>query len=280
MKTVGELIALSTEFLQKKGASSPRRSAEELLSSLLKIARLDLYLKFDQPVEESEITAYREMIRRKGAGEPWQYIVETVEFCGLFLRVMPAVLIPRQETEILASEIGKRLPAGPLEVWDLCSGSGCIGLALKKAHPEWSVTLTDLSPKALELARENAESNGLQVEILQGDLLEPLQGRQADVIVCNPPYIGETEYLSLSPEVREFEPKTALIAGPTGLEFYVRLATELPRVLRPGGKIFLEIGHAQGEAVQHLFSTPPWSDVRLEADWSGHDRFVTASVFP
>jgi release factor glutamine methyltransferase len=181
------------------------------------------------------------------------------------------VLIPRPETEILVDTILKEIGARSLEIWDLCTGSGCIGIALKKRRPDCHVILADISAKALEVAKKNAA--GVEVEIVQGDLLAPFQGRKADVLVCNPPYISEKEYIELDREVRDWEPKQALVAGPTGYEFYERLARELPPYLKPGAKVYFEIGQGMGEGVRKFFNHPFWKKGKVVQDWSSLDRY-------
>ena len=194
-----------------------------------------------------------------------------VGFAGAPIEVNPSVLTPRPETEILADWIVKRIKGKTL--WDLCTGSGALGIALKKARPHLQVTLSDLSPEALALAGRNAEKNGAPVELLLGDLLAPFQGRQVEAVVCNPPYISEKEYLEISPSVRDFEPRGALVGGEMGTEVYERLARELPPYLTPGGQLFLEIGASQGEAVKEIFHSFAWGQRELVKDWSGKDRF-------
>jgi release factor glutamine methyltransferase len=272
VKSIGEIINASTLFLKSKEVGAPRRLSEELLGALLQMKRIDLYLQYDRPVEEEILAALRGWMKRLGVGEPVEYIVGEVEFFGCKLKIDKRVLIPRPETEILVDQIAKRL-GGAREVWDLCTGSGCIGIALKKKFPEISVSLSDQSEEALFLARENGERNGVAVELLLGDLLEPFAGRKADLIAVNPPYVSTSEYLALDAGVREFEPKAALLAGERGTEVYERLAGELPKFLNPLGRVFLEIGSAQGAAVKEIFSSPIWAKRELLQDWSGKDRF-------
>ncbi len=270
MHNIRELIKLSTDFLTKRGCTDPRRSAEELLAAILKKKRMELYFDYDAPIEEKEITQYREWIKRRGDKEPLAYILGEVEFLNLKLQVTPAVLIPRQETEILASLILKELSEGPKELWDLCTGSGCLGLAVKKGCPNIIVRLSDVSKEALAVAQANATQNNLDVDCLEGDLFAPFAGKKADVIVCNPPYVTPEEYEELEDEVRAFEPRCALVGG---LDFYRRLAADLPTYLHPNGKVFLEIGTGQGEPLMEIFDQSHWKQRRYEKDWAGHDRF-------
>lgn len=277
MKTVGEVLSASAAFLEDKKIDRPKRLAEELLAYALRIKRIDLYLQFDRPVEESELSLMRPWIKRLAIGEPLEYIMGEIEFFGCRIKVDRRVLIPRPETEIMVDLIAKRI-GRPASVWDVCTGSGCIGIALKKKFPEFAVSLSDLSVDALALAKENAVLNGAEVELLQGDLLDPFKDRKADVVVVNPPYVSVNEYFSIDPSVRNFEPMAALVAGDRGTEFYERLAGALPGFLNPGARVFLEIGSKQGDAVQRIFSLPVWSKCERLADWSGKDRFIFLEI--
>ncbi|HEX4839162.1 MAG TPA: peptide chain release factor N(5)-glutamine methyltransferase [Rhabdochlamydiaceae bacterium] len=270
MKTLGEVLKLSSEFLQKKGVDRPRREVEELLSLVLQLPRIELYMQFDRPLIEQELVQMREAVKRRSEGEPWQYIAGEVEFFGCSIKVNRDVLIPRHETEILVDRIIKELPERPVEIWDVCTGSGCIGIALKKKRADCKVILSDISKEALLVAEENAEKNGVEVEFLQGDLLQPFQGK-ADIIVCNPPYISEKEYATLDREVREWEPKTALVGG---MPFYERLSYELSRYLHPHGKVYFEMGTGMGKQIKNLFTSAHWKTVQIAQDWSSHDRFL------
>lgn len=273
MKRALETLKLASEYLSKCKVASARRVAEELLAVVLKCDRIGLYMQFDQPLLESEISLYREYIGRAAKHEPYEYILGYVTFFECTLKINDSVLIPRQETEILLDKVCQGLSGEGVAVWDVCTGSGCLGIGLKKALPQHHVTLSDLSDDALKVAKENAASNGVEVDLLQGDLLEPFAGKKADVILCNPPYVTEKEYLGLDASVREYEPKMALIAGVTGLDFYRRLNEELPKFLNIGAKVFLEMGNAQGEQIKEIFSSPAWGKGEVIQDWSGHDRF-------
>jgi release factor glutamine methyltransferase len=281
MKTISEILKLSTDFLNQRGIANARRQAQELISDALDIKPMELYLAFDRPLNETELELCRKRLARRAKGEPNAYIHGQVEFHDCRINVNPSVIIPRQETGILVDKIIQTLQGENLRgkvLWDVCCGSGCIGLALKKHLPDLSVSLSDLSSDALDVARENARQNQIDVTVLQGDLLQPFQGKRADFIVCNPPYISEQEFAILDPEVRDYEPHTALLAGPTGIEFYVRLAQDLPIFLLPGGKGWFEIGAGQGEKIQQLFSPPLWKVARVEKDWAGLDRFFLLEI--
>ena len=276
MKTILEILQLTTDFLKQKGFSNPRRQAQELISDALHLKIVDLYLSYDRPLTEIELKECRERLSRRLTGEPCAYIHGEVEFYNCYLTVSPSVLIPRQETGLLVDSIVQHLKSVDLEnkvLWDVCSGSGCIGIALKKQFPSLNVVLSDISPDALKIATENSKKNNVEIECLQGDLLNPFEGRLADFIVCNPPYISEKEYGSLDPDVKNFEPQLALVAGPKGTEYYELLAERLPKFLRSGAKVWLEMGATQGESLKNLFSVYPWRSLSIQKDWAGHDRF-------
>lgn len=276
MKTLGEVLQISIAYLKEKHIENPRRQAEAIFSQVLGLDRLNLYMNFDRPLSEPELDACREALKRRGKGEPFEYIFPEIEFYGCKIKITPAVIIPRQETEILldkAVSLLKDLDLKGKTAWDVCCGSGCLGIGLKKRFPDLQVVLSDLSPEALEVAKENARRNQIELDFRQGDLLAPFAGQKADIFFCNPPYLSETEYPALDREVRDFEPKRALVSGPTGLEFYERLSNELKNYLNPGAKVFFEIGTGQGEALHALFTASCWKTKLLEKDWAGHDRF-------
>lgn len=276
MKTVKEIVELSAHFLGERGVERSRRQAEELVSDALQLDRVALYMDFDRPLQELELLRCRQALQRRGLREPQAYIRGSVEFMGLSLSVDSRVLIPRQETEILVDRLVTLLEKENLsgvELWDICCGSGCIGLALKAKLPELKVVLSDLSQGAVELARENAERHQLDVEILQGDLFAPFEGRCAHWVVSNPPYITESEYRGLEPEVKDHEPLEALVGGKDGLQLYRRFAEELPSYLHPNAQIYFEMGRSQGASLVEIFSGTPWSHPKIEKDWSGNDRF-------
>jgi release factor glutamine methyltransferase len=276
MRTLLEILNLSADFLETKGVKRGRHEALEVISFSLGMRPLDVYVQFDRPLTETELEECRNLLKRRAKGEPIQHIRGSVEFLDCTLKVNKEVLIPRQETEILVDRIAKLLSKEELTdkvLLDLCCGSGCIGIALKQRLPELQVVLSDCSPQALAVAKENAESNGIEVEFCEGDFLSPLEGRQFDYLVCNPPYVSEKEFVDLEREVRDYEPKIALVAENNGLSFYQRLAADLPKRLKPGAKVWLEMGCQQGEAVAELFKESPAKQMQILQDWSGHDRF-------
>ena len=229
----------------------------------------------DPPVPEEAVVRFSELVSRRRRGEPLQYIEETVQFGPVELNIDRRALIPRPETERLW-EISAALIDGldAPSVVDLCTGSGNLALALKHRQPAAFVVGVDLSPHAIALAKENASALGLDVLFVHGDLFEALPAdlcRKVDLIVSNPPYIASAEIADLPAEVRDYEPESALLAGPIGIEILARIAGGARAWLRPGGWVICEIGETQGEACLHLFRD---FDPRIEKDLAGKPRFV------
>lgn len=281
MKTLQEILKLSIDYLSRRGISHPRRQSEELLSDCLALSRLEIYMHSDRPLTETELETCRKSLLRKGKGEPLQHIRGEVHFLNGRFKVSPSVLIPRQETEILVDRIIKSLSLEDLSnkvLWDICCGSGCIGISIKKQFPQLNVILTDISADALEIARQNAQLNEVEVDLIQGDLFQPLKEKKSHFIVCNPPYVAEGELPQLDQEVRNYEPLLALIAGKTGLEFYQRIANQIEGHLFPHGKVWLEMGAEQGNSIKTLFSHSCWVQKIVEQDWAGHDRFFFLEI--
>lgn len=272
MKSLGEVLRLSTHFLTEKKIESPRRLVEELLARCLKCKRIDLYLQFDRPMEEKELEELRVGVRRVSRHEPIEYVLGEIDFFGSVIEVDSRVLIPRQETEFLVDLIAKKITSQK-NLWDVCTGSGCIGISLKKKFPEIEVFVSDISPEALELAQKNGKRNSVDINYFLGDLLTPFEGKKTDLFICNPPYVSSQEFLALDPSVLRFEPKLALVGGEEGLDFYKRLSEDLPRHMNPGGWVFLEIGDKQRMRVEEIFCSPVWGGRKWISDLSGKDRF-------
>jgi release factor glutamine methyltransferase len=273
-----KLLAWSQEWFAKKGVDSPRLTGELLLSHALGCDRVRLYLDFDKPLGEPELAAFRELVKRRAEGEPTAYLVGRREFYGRPFRVTPAVLVPRPETELLVEAALAALPEGGSAL-DLCTGSGAIAVSLALEKAGARVAATELSPTALEVARENAAALGATVELLQGDLFAPLAAdRRFDVVVSNPPYVPSGELPGLSREVRR-EPPLALDGGADGLALLRRIVTETPRFLTPGGTLLLEMHESHSEALPALcrqagFAAEPRKDL------AGLWRYVVARAKP
>lgn len=226
-----------------------------------------------ETLEERLWEAYRGLLDERGNHRPLQYITGEQEFMGILFFVNDKVLIPRQDTELLAEEARRRLSPGD-SLLDVCTGSGCLAVSLMKLVPGIRGTACDISAEALSVARENARRQQVDVEFRQGDLFSPIEGR-FDVIVSNPPYIPTGEIEGLMEEVRRFEPMLALDGSEDGLYFYRRLAAEAPDFLRDGGWLLVEIGCDQGRAVAELFEEAGFCEVNCKKDLAGLDRVVT-----
>lgn len=244
---VGRLLVTTASFLKDKGCASPRLDAELLLSRVLKMSKVQLYVNFERALSQPELDEYRELVRRRCRHEPVAYILGQREFYSLPLKTRPAALIPRPETEHLVDEalrLARELwPGQALALADLGCGSGAIALALAKNLPTAEIAAVDISPEALELARENASALNLaqRVDFHQGDLLAPLSGRRFQLICANLPYIPSEEMARLMPDVGLHEPHLALDGGPRGLSLIARLLETAPDHLADQGRLLLEI---------------------------------------
>jgi release factor glutamine methyltransferase len=254
-----EVVRLSTGYLESHGSGSPRLDAELLAAQALNLRRLDVYLQFDRPLEEEQLGIIRELVRRRGEGEPVAHITGEREFHARAFRVSPDVLIPRPETETLVgltlTEARRRAPdADGLRIADIGTGSGCIAVTLAAELPGAQVTATDLSEAALAIARVNAARHGVadRVELVQGSWCAPLAGRSFDIVVANPPYIPTAELAELARDVREFEPVLALDGGADGLAAYRELLPSIASVLAAGGWSALEIDTRAAAPVEAL----------------------------
>jgi release factor glutamine methyltransferase len=283
--TVLEAIQRSTEFLAKKGVDSPRLQTELLLAHLLQRPRMQLYLNFEQVLTPSQVESLRERVKRRGQREPLQHILGTTSFCGLEIAVNRQVLIPRPETELLAERGWTFLqqpatrPAEPATALDFGTGSGCLAIALAHHCPAAEVQAIDLSPEALAVAGQNAARHGLagRIRFHQGDGFAAVPaGTQFDLIISNPPYIPSAEIATLQPEVRDYDPGSALDGGPEGLDYYRRLAAEAAAFLKPGGRLMLEIGDGQAPAVRDLLELQKWIVEAIQEDYNHVLRIVIA----
>lgn len=280
--TVLEVIQKSAEFLAKRGVDSSRLQAELLLAQVLKLPRMKLYLNFERALTEGEADAMRELVKRRGQREPLQHIVGTTSFCGFEITVNRQVLVPRPETELLA-EFGwqflSTLNSQPSSALDFGTGSGCIAIALAAKCPAARIVALDVSPEALALAEQNAQQNGVsgRIEFRHSDGLAGLKAEeQFDLIISNPPYIPSGEIASLQPEVRDFDPRGALDGGADGLDFYRLLATEAGAFLKPDGKLVLEFGDGQADALKTIFEAQMWIVEAVREDYSQRQRILIA----
>ncbi|MEY2466345.1 MAG: release factor glutamine methyltransferase [Verrucomicrobiota bacterium] len=316
--TVLEGIQKSAEFLAKKNIDSPRLQAELLLAHLIKLPRMKLYLNFERALTPVEVDNLRELVRRRAQREPLQHIVGSTSFCGFEIAVNRHVLVPRPETELLAEAGWKfllestlqRAPEQP-EGWtptalDFGTGSGCIAIALAAKCPNARIIALDISGDALELAKQNAARNNVadRIEFLHGDGFEiflsegrvtrvpelnslrevrdsqrsSLRVTQFDLIISNPPYIASAEIETLEPEVRDFDPRSALDGGTDGLDFYRRLAAESRDFLKPAGKIMMEFGEGQGDSIENIFENQKWIVEAIQEDYTHRARILIARL--
>lgn len=281
---VGEALSFGRRLLAGK-SNTPARDAGLLLSFVLSEPSEFVYLHPEAPVSEGLFAQYSGLLDRRASGEPVAYIRGFHEFMGHTFLVDPRVLIPRPETEHVVEAAAQLLTktSSPI-VADICCGSGAIGLSIAKALPLSRVVLSDVSREAVDLARENAKRLGLshRVSFLVGDLVAPLlaaglRGR-LDLVTANPPYIPTEEIDTLSPTVRDFEPRLALDGGESGLEMIRRISKEVPAVLKPGGYLVMEIGADQGEACRDIMMEDReyWAGTEVRRDYAGRQRVVVA----
>jgi len=269
--TLGEVLRRSAEHLAAKGSETPRLDAELLLAHALGLTRVELYTQFDRPLDADELAVCRELVARRARREPVAYILGEWGFRRLSLKVDARALVPRPETEVVVERClvllrGLETPA----VLDVGTGSGAIALALADEHAGARVTGIDVSPEALALACENVERTGLAVSLAARDLFSGLPGGPYDLVVSNPPYVEPEEIDTLQPEVRDWEPRGALV-GVGATEAVARAALA---VLRPGGALVLETAESAAAAVAGLLDELGYRDVRITSDLAGRQRVV------
>lgn len=285
--TIQRLLTWTADYFQKHGSDTPRLDAEILLGETLGCKRIELYTRFDQVPQPEQLAAFRGLVKRRVAGEPVAYLVSRKEFYSLPFRVTPAVLIPRPETEQLVVEVLDWVRAQPQltrpRILDVGTGSGILAATLAKHLPQAQIFASDVSPAALEVARENARNLGVaeRIEFREGDLLQPWESAAPfQVIVANLPYIGRAERAGLDRSVREFEPAVALFStGEQGAEIIARLIEAAPQRLAAGGLLALEISPFICEKVTACFrATAAWSPPTVRRDLAGHERIVLATT--
>jgi release factor glutamine methyltransferase len=274
--TTGKVLDWATGDFKKRDFPSPRLEAEVLLSHVLDCQRLELYTHFDRPLVETELRTYREAISRRRSGEPTAYIVGKREFWSLEFTVDARVLVPRPETETLVETALKHISKTG-SVLDLCTGSGCVAVALASECPDLSIDAVDISGGACDVAKQNVENQGFtdRIQVLEGDLFEPLAaGRRYSAIVANPPYVPQEEIGSLSPEVR-MEPEIALVGGKDGLDVVRRILSDAGSFLEPDGWIMLEVDPRQvDELIQHVALELLHVSGDVVCDLAGRQRVV------
>lgn len=279
--TLQALLTWTTDYLTRKGIPSPRLESQVLLAHVLGCPRIELVARSLEVATEAVRTTYRELIRRRVEGWPVAYLTGVKEFYLLKFDVSPAVLIPRPETETLVLEALRLLkPLSAPECLDLGTGSGCIAVSIAHQKSDARLLAVDISPDALDLARQNATKHGVagRIDFRQGDLFAAVgAGRMFDLIVSNPPYVTPAELANLSTDVRDHEPRLALDGGPDGLAFYRRIASSVDAFLKPGGWALVEIGATQNDQVRALFAEQSGLTVEPTLkDAAGHPRVVRA----
>jgi release factor glutamine methyltransferase len=280
VKTLLDVLRSTETWLRDRGVPGARRDAEQLLAHALDTDRLQLYLRFDQPLTTAELDRLRPLVARRGRREPLAWIVGSRGFYAHDFAVGPGVLVPRPDTETLVDAALALLPeAAPCFVADIGCGSGAVGLSLAAARPELRLYAVDLSEAALDATRQNAAALGLQarVGVLRGDLLDAIPAhRPIDVVVSNPPYIPSAEIDALEPEVSQHEPRLALDGGADGLAVYRRLVPAAARRARRA--LLVEVGAGQAPAVVALFEAAGLRAIRTHDDLGGHTRVVEGQV--
>lgn len=283
--TVQEFLDWAADYLANEQIDSARLSAELLLSCVLHMKRIELYAYSDRHLTKQQAENLRELVERAGQHEPLAYVIGKAEFYSLEFNVRRDCMIPRPETELLVDCAVEFLRArtGTQLVCDLCTGCGCIAVAVAKNFRDAQIIATDISESALHVASENVEKYQLneRIELLHGDLFNPIAHRpdvgKFDLIVCNPPYVSDVEYKKLDRCVKEYEPKLALFAGVEGLDISRRVIEEAGSFLKPHAALMLEIGCTQGQPVKKLLEqAAAFTEIRIEKDFQNHDRIAIA----
>ncbi len=283
--TIQRLLNWMTDYYTEKGIDAPRLNAELLLSHILAMERIELYTHFDKIVTKEQLDILHDLVKRAGQHEPICYLTGKTEFYSLRLQISPDCMIPRPETELLVERAIEflRTRTGPQFVCDLCTGCGCIAVAIAKNSPDAKIIATDICADALNIAAKNIENHDLKdrITLLCGDLFEPivpqLDVEKFDLIVCNPPYVSASEFEKLDKCVKDYEPRLALFAGDDGLDVYRRIIDKADQFLRPDGALILEIGYAQGAAIKELLEkTGAFAGIKIEKDFHNNDRIATA----
>lgn len=268
----------AASILAASGCPDPEIDARWMAEDVLGMTRAEMKFEGEREVRSAQLQTLGDMLARRAAGEPVQYILQSADFMGLKFYVDRRVLIPRQDTETLVETALVDIARRPAAVLDLCTGSGCVGLSLKSLAPRAEVTLTDISRDALDVAKKNAQALSLDVALRPGDLYRAVGRERFDFIVSNPPYIPHGDLADLQREVRH-EPMLALDGGRDGLDLYRRIAEEADRHLNPGGAVYLEVGIGQATAVLSLLKMNlNCAACGTTKDLNGIDRVVWAKT--
>jgi len=281
--TISKLTKITADFFSQKNIENPKLDAELLLAHVLGLKRIDLYMKYDLPLSQSEISAYRKVVKRRSLREPLQYIVGLQEFYSAPFFVTPDVLIPRPETEVLVERVimrAKEMPSPP-GILDLCTGSGVIAVTLERELPKSKISASDISSKAIDIAVKNARtiSGNSKISFFEGDIFKALPDNipPFNIIVSNPPYVSSEEYKQLQPEISQYEPKIALYGGDSGMDIIMNIIMNAHNYIVSGGVLMLEMAPAQIDPAGSLLKNSNfWKDICYFKDYSGKPRFLEA----
>ncbi len=277
MQSLLEILNKTTDYFEKKGISNARFNSELLIGNILNCKRLDLYLQFERILTEFELVLIKTDIRRRVTREPLQYIIGHVDFFNTKLKIDNRALVPRPETEELIELIIKSLSIEPKKILDVGTGSGAIGIALANYYSCAHITLADIDETTLQLAGENINISGIknQFEIIQSNWFENIKGK-FDLIIANPPYLSENEWSDSEAEVRDYEPKHALVANNNGLSDLCFILEQSPNYLNNNGVIYLETGIYHHSKLIKLANELGAKKIQASKDLSGRDRFICA----
>lgn len=279
--TLLRLIRWTTDYFQKNNIENPRLNVEYLIGKITQLERVDLYMNYDRIVSKKELSDFKELIKRRIAGEPLQYIIGETSFYGYPIKVGPGVLIPRPETELLVEKIISDLKdKEPGSIADIGTGSGCIAIALALELPGWNIYATDISLKALAMAEENARINEVEnrIQFIQHDINNNLLPKdlKVDVLVSNPPYVSLDEYSQLPEEIKNFEPPEALLDGNDGLSFYRKILSFAPNIINNGiGTVYFELGHQSIDSgVDLIAKEMGYNQIEIVNDYAQINRIM------
>jgi release factor glutamine methyltransferase len=276
--TIGSLVKWATDDFRTRGIENPRLDAEVLVAHALKIDRTRVIIESLRPLEGAELAQLRDLVKRRRSREPIAYLRGTREFYGLTFKVDSRVLIPRPDTEALVECALDRSANVSLSMrlLDLCTGSGCVAIAIARQRPTGRVVATDISADALAVARENAYRLGAyNVAFVESDLFVAVPAQRFDVVTANPPYIATEEIATLMPDVRDFEPRLALDGGADGLDFVRKILTKAPSFLELNGVLAMEIGAGEASTTAALFESHGYRAVRIDRDYAKIERVVS-----
>ena len=276
-----DLLNWGEQYFTDNNFDNPRKEIEILLQDILECSRVDLYLRFEEPLAKVQLVKLREWVQRRKNREPVQYITGKAGFHNLIINVTPNVLIPRPESERLVEVLLETVDnKANISILDIGTGSGCLALALGEELPNAKVSGIDKSAEAVEIAKLNAESLHIKnVKFLQIDVFKDQIKEEYDILISNPPYIHKEEIESLMQDIREFEPLSALTDSADGLTFYHKISEISPTTVKPNGWLFLEVGLGEHpKKAMKLFSNEKFKNVELIKDYNSDDRVLKAQI--